>query len=637
MRRSPATQAAPPAPSLALRAPSRSIARTLAGARWTDGRLILVLVEHDRASIVPATFEALTFARTLGDPVHALVIGAAGRRGRRRARSLRCRRWCTSPTTSCSPTTARRRGATRVAEAVRTLAPDAVVATGTDRRQRGARPRRGAPRRAVRRQLHRRRRRRARVGGSADAAALGRLAARGRRLDGRRQARHRRPSRGRRRCRPPPVHGRHRSRPSLDPGPGAPARSSGRVEREAGVTLATAPRGRRRWARRRLGRRVRPAARSSPPRSAASSAARGRSPTTAGATTPTRSARPAPASRPTSTSRAASPARSSTGSARWRRRSIIAINTDPEANMVTKADYAVIGDLHAGRAGDHRRDPPPALRRLTCLRYGLAASVWATNSSKAASSGNSVSEHVAVIQERVGLPYGEHDRRAGVDRRAEARVLLDDAGVALRNDASGGVDDDGRLEPGVREDSDGVGVGHTDQVVGHHLGGARLRRWWSRDRVAGGVAVEDRRDGGHEAGIVRLHDRHLRIGDAVAGQQLSRLHDHELLQLGVGLEVGCRQHDHDSAGRSPRRASRGRLASTASVRRAPTPSRAPGRSTNRRPRYRRRCRRCRRRRAATRLPPGRTRTVRSGRSVPPHPARWWRGRRPPGRSHPPHR
>ena len=25
---------------------------------------------------------------------------------------------------------------------------------------------------------------------------------------------------------------------------------------------------------------------------------------------------------------------------------IIAVNTDPDANMVTKADYAVIGDLH---------------------------------------------------------------------------------------------------------------------------------------------------------------------------------------------------------------------------------------------------------------------------------------------------
>jgi len=27
-------------------------------------------------------------------------------------------------------------------------------------------------------------------------------------------------------------------------------------------------------------------------------------------------------------------------------RKILAINTDPEANMVSKADYAVIGDLH---------------------------------------------------------------------------------------------------------------------------------------------------------------------------------------------------------------------------------------------------------------------------------------------------
>ena len=27
-------------------------------------------------------------------------------------------------------------------------------------------------------------------------------------------------------------------------------------------------------------------------------------------------------------------------------KSIIAINTDPDANMVTKADFAVIGDLH---------------------------------------------------------------------------------------------------------------------------------------------------------------------------------------------------------------------------------------------------------------------------------------------------
>ena len=40
---------------------------------------------------------------------------------------------------------------------------------------------------------------------------------------------------------------------------------------------------------------------------------------------------------------------------------ILAINTDPEANMVTKADYAVIGDLHQVVPGDQRRDPPPPI------------------------------------------------------------------------------------------------------------------------------------------------------------------------------------------------------------------------------------------------------------------------------------
>ena len=43
---------------------------------------------------------------------------------------------------------------------------------------------------------------------------------------------------------------------------------------------------------------------------------------------------------------AASRAPSSTGWGRWRRSTSSAINTDPDANMVTKADYAVIGDLH---------------------------------------------------------------------------------------------------------------------------------------------------------------------------------------------------------------------------------------------------------------------------------------------------
>ncbi len=39
---------------------------------------ILVFIEHDRGTLVPATFEALTFARELGGPIGAVVVGAAG-------------------------------------------------------------------------------------------------------------------------------------------------------------------------------------------------------------------------------------------------------------------------------------------------------------------------------------------------------------------------------------------------------------------------------------------------------------------------------------------------------------------------------------------------------------------------------
>lgn len=38
---------------------------------------VLVLVEHDRGRLSDASLEALTFARTLGMPVHAITIGAA--------------------------------------------------------------------------------------------------------------------------------------------------------------------------------------------------------------------------------------------------------------------------------------------------------------------------------------------------------------------------------------------------------------------------------------------------------------------------------------------------------------------------------------------------------------------------------
>jgi electron transfer flavoprotein alpha subunit len=38
---------------------------------------VLVVVEHDRGTIAPATFEAITAARTLGEAVHAITVGAA--------------------------------------------------------------------------------------------------------------------------------------------------------------------------------------------------------------------------------------------------------------------------------------------------------------------------------------------------------------------------------------------------------------------------------------------------------------------------------------------------------------------------------------------------------------------------------
>ncbi len=40
--------------------------------------MILVVVEHDRGSLAPATLEALTAARAFGSPVEALTIGASG-------------------------------------------------------------------------------------------------------------------------------------------------------------------------------------------------------------------------------------------------------------------------------------------------------------------------------------------------------------------------------------------------------------------------------------------------------------------------------------------------------------------------------------------------------------------------------
>lgn len=93
---------------------------------------VLVVVEHDRGVLAPATSEALTAARSLGGQVHALTLGAAA--------------------DGATPTLAAfgavvvhqvhhdllgdygpEAWGECVAQAVRMLSPDAVVATGTDR------------------------------------------------------------------------------------------------------------------------------------------------------------------------------------------------------------------------------------------------------------------------------------------------------------------------------------------------------------------------------------------------------------------------------------------------------------------------------------------------------------------------
>lgn len=93
---------------------------------------VLVVVEHDRGNLSPASLEALTAARTLGSEVHALTLGAAA--------------------DGAAPVLAAHGAAVvhqvhhdlladygpeawgeSVAQAVRALSPDAVVACGTDR------------------------------------------------------------------------------------------------------------------------------------------------------------------------------------------------------------------------------------------------------------------------------------------------------------------------------------------------------------------------------------------------------------------------------------------------------------------------------------------------------------------------
>lgn len=93
---------------------------------------VLVVVEHDRGTLSPASLEALTAARTLGGAVHAVTLGTAA--------------------DALAPVLAAHGAAVvhqvhhdlladygpeawgeAVAQAVRTLSPDAVLACGTDR------------------------------------------------------------------------------------------------------------------------------------------------------------------------------------------------------------------------------------------------------------------------------------------------------------------------------------------------------------------------------------------------------------------------------------------------------------------------------------------------------------------------
>jgi electron transfer flavoprotein alpha subunit len=94
--------------------------------------MLLVVVEHDRGTLAPASLEALTFARSLGRDVHALTIGAAAD-------------GCTSELGEYGALEVHQAHhdlladygpeawGTTVAHAVRALAPTAVLACGTDR------------------------------------------------------------------------------------------------------------------------------------------------------------------------------------------------------------------------------------------------------------------------------------------------------------------------------------------------------------------------------------------------------------------------------------------------------------------------------------------------------------------------
>jgi electron transfer flavoprotein alpha subunit len=93
---------------------------------------VLVLVEHDRGAIAPAAFEALTAARALGGDVDALTIGenADALASKLAAYGVATVHQAHDPLlTDYGPEA----WGEVVAQAVRALSPKAVIATGTDR------------------------------------------------------------------------------------------------------------------------------------------------------------------------------------------------------------------------------------------------------------------------------------------------------------------------------------------------------------------------------------------------------------------------------------------------------------------------------------------------------------------------
>ena len=93
---------------------------------------VLVVVEHDRGNLSPASLEALTFARSLGAEVHALTLGAAAD-----AASGALGAYGAAVVHQVHHDLLADYGpeawGEAVAQAVRALAPEAVVACGTDR------------------------------------------------------------------------------------------------------------------------------------------------------------------------------------------------------------------------------------------------------------------------------------------------------------------------------------------------------------------------------------------------------------------------------------------------------------------------------------------------------------------------